>query len=71
MEWKNTDPRFDINKRANIIILRPGSFPNVSKAGVDTKEGWWIFTDFPEYKLLNVDDEWNQDWCWIFAPERK
>ena len=70
--WKNTDPRYDINKRDNIVILRPSlKGNNVYIAGtgeVDTKEGWNIFTSFEDYKLIDADTEWNPLWLWAFAP---
>lgn len=37
MNWKNTDPREDINKRDNIVILRPnerGALAHVGTAHV-------------------------------------
>lgn len=67
--WKKTDPRLDINKRADIVILRPGC--NGMMAGtahVDTKSGWNIFTSFDDYRLIAADAEWDQDWQWTFAP---
>jgi hypothetical protein len=68
--WKNTDPRFDIYKRANIIIARPGlnSLLRVGSGFVDTKDGWYIHTSFEDYKSI---DEWNEDWYWTIAPDIK
>ena len=70
--WKNTDPRYDIGKRARIIILRPDKIGNghfeSSIADVDTKEGWNIFTDFEDCKLIDVDTNWDSAWWWTFAP---
>ncbi len=67
MEWKNTDPRIDIYKRANIVILRPGGF-GASAASVETKNAYCIWTDYEDHKFINADEEWNEDWWWIFAP---
>lgn len=70
--WKYTDPRFDINKRADIVILRPSlvghGHMNAGTAHVDTKEGWWIITDFPDHPSI---EEWDPDWCWTFAPAKR
>jgi hypothetical protein len=70
--WKNTDPRLDINKRANIVILRPaleGKNKYIAGTGqVDTKTGWNIFTSFDDYKLIDVDSEWCSLWHWSFTP---
>jgi hypothetical protein len=72
LEWKNTDPRYDINKRAKIIILRPSEFGHnrkeVALANVDTKEVWCIFTDFYNTSCISADDKWDDSWFWIFAP---
>jgi hypothetical protein len=46
--WKNTDLRYDINKRANIVIYRH-DLKQVSLAEVDTKEVYNIYTDFDGY----------------------
>ncbi len=72
MEWRYTDPRLDINKRANIIICRPSinGQLEIGTAHVDTKEGWWIFTNFKKNKNDSNNIEWNQDWCWDFAPHK-
>lgn len=63
------DPRYDINKRANIIILRPtvGGNWSTGTAHVDTKEGWSIVTSFSDYYSI---DEWDPDWVWCFVPKK-
>lgn len=70
--WKNTDPRYDINKRDDIVILRP-SLSGHWEAGighVDTKNGWDIFTNFENRSFISADDEWDEMWQWTFAPKR-
>jgi hypothetical protein len=71
--WSNTDPRESIDKRANIIILRPSligvSHPEVAYAQVDTKEVYCIFTDFENYRCINADMKWDPSWQWEFAPD--
>lgn len=73
MNWSNTDPRFVINKRDIIVIIKPGINGNNGKevciAHVDTKEGWNIFTSFEGYKCMNTDDDWDETWYWISARE--
>lgn len=73
MEWKNTDPRLDINKRAQIVILRPsekGHFFYAAGVGyVETKDVYCIFTDFGDHRLIHADQEWDSSWKWIFAPK--
>lgn len=70
-DWHYGDPRFEINKRAKIIILRPEHGPHweAGTGFVDTKDGWCIHTSFE--RNFHADDEWDQDWCWTWAPERK
>lgn len=66
--WRFGDPRYAINKRDNIIILRPITYGHwmAGTGHVDTKEGWSITTDFKDHKHI---DEWNKDWVWCFAPK--
>ena len=64
--WKRTDPRFEVNKRANIVILRP--LLGAAEGFVDTKECWSIWTDFEDHRFISADDKWDEDWYWIFAP---
>ena len=70
MTWKSTDPRFDINKRATIVIVRPGGSGRISSlARVETKNGWSVFTDFMEGRsFIGPDDDWDEDWLWCYAP---
>ena len=73
MTWKNTDPRKDINKRANIVILRPdlnGRLEDASAAQVETKNAYCIFTNYEGHSLVNEDEKWDPIWWWTFAPER-
>ncbi len=72
--WKKTDPRHSINKRDDIVILRPAIGHGLFYAGtahIDTKETWCIFTDFEDHSLINADDEWNPDWQWTWAPRKE
>lgn len=72
IEWKNTDPRFDINKRASIIIIKPGiNGREIGFAHVDTKEMWCIFTSFINYKLIDVDNNWDNSWVWTWDIQNK
>jgi len=70
--WKNIDPRLCIDKRADIVILRPslnGHGQRTAGTGqVDTKEVWCISTSFDDYSLIGVGDDWNPDWYWAFGP---
>jgi hypothetical protein len=71
--WKNTDPREHINKRGQIVILRPGLHGyHTMRAGlglVDTKEQYIILTDFEDHHLINADQSWDPSWLWAFGPE--
>ena len=70
MMWKNTDPRFDINKRAAIVIVRLPCYGQQScVAQVETKNAWYIHTGFKEpYHRVGSGDDWDSDWQWAFAP---
>ena len=69
--WKNTDPRHSINKRAEIVIIRPGAGGRETCLGyVDTKDGWYIHTTFEGHTSIHADDKWDTDWCWTWAPAR-
>ncbi|MCZ2224546.1 MAG: hypothetical protein LC122_13055 [Chitinophagales bacterium] len=70
-EWKNTDPRHDIWKRAYIIILMPslnGHYEAVM-AYVDSKETYTIFLRSNSRDLETID-EWENDWKWIMSPNQ-
>lgn len=71
--WHKEDPRFSINKRANIIIVdRRSEYPSQWKicfAHVDTKEVYCIFTEWNNYKCMDADAEWVDGWVWTYAPE--
>jgi len=72
MTWKNTDPRLDIHKRADIVIIRLRHYSQQAcVAQVETKHGWYIHTGFEEpYHRVGSGDDWNPDWQWAFAPSR-
>ena len=66
MTWSNEDPRLTIYKRADIIIVRPDG--KTGKARVETHHGYSIITSFDDHGSI---DDWDQDWFWIHAPEKK
>lgn len=71
MEWKNSDPRLDVSKHATIVILRP-SLTGVCEAGmgnVETKHVYCVFTSFENHSLVGENDDWDELWYWIFAPD--
>lgn len=73
--WLNTDPRISINKRADIIILRPacpgpgeyfvGGKYMAGTGQVETKHGWYIHTSFADHHGV---DDWDPTWLWTWAP---
>lgn len=65
--WSNEDPRERINKRADILILRPtgGSSYRVGQGQVETKNGWSIWTTFEDHKYI---ESWDPLWWWDWAP---
>jgi hypothetical protein len=71
MEWKKTDPRLSINKRANIVVVRPSCSGTEAVCGnVETKHVYCIWLDQPEDRnFIRADDEWPEDWWWTFTPE--
>ena len=66
--WRNQDPREYINKRANILILRPtgGVSYRVGQGQVETKHTWTITTSFEDHQHI---DEWDTLWWWDWAPQ--
>lgn len=73
--WLNTDPRYSINKRADIVIIRPSilgcGHVEAGMGYVDTKEGWSIWTPFENHKFISADDNWDMDWVWTWAPRKR
>ena len=69
-EWRLEDPRFSINKRANIIVVDRRS-PQVTAAAafVDTKDEWYIHIGGEIKKSLRADDEWPEGFVWNWAPQ--
>ena len=65
--WRNEDPREHINKRADILILRPtgGVSYRVGQGQVETKHAWTIWTSFEDHQHI---DEWDPLWWWDWAP---
>jgi hypothetical protein len=66
--WRNQDPREYINKRADILILRPtgGTRYRVGQGQVETKNAWSIWTTFEDHQHI---DEWDPLWWWDWAPQ--
>lgn len=72
MEWHSTDPRYDISKRATIVILRPG-LTGAWESGigyVETDHGYYVQMSFSGGTILTEHDLWPEGWIWIEAPER-
>jgi hypothetical protein len=65
-EWRNTDPRIDIYKRADIIIIRPDG--TLCKAQVATKHVYCVFTNFSDNRCIGEGKDWDPDWKWIYGP---
>lgn len=73
-EWKNTDPRIDIYKRRNIIVLYPSlegrGIMLSTTAHVETKYEYCVFFwQWAERRLLKEEEQWDPAWLWIYAPE--
>lgn len=70
--WSNNDPRIEISKTGNIVILRKdeltGRLKNVGHAVVDTKESWSIITSYEDIPVIGSHDKWNNTWLWCLAP---
>jgi hypothetical protein len=71
-EWKNTDPRDEIYKRATIVIVRPNlnGAPETGIGFVETKNGYSILTSFENHGLVDEGEKWDEAWWWILAPEK-
>lgn len=68
MDWSNKDPREAINKRDDIVILRPdhkGLMTHVGTARVDFRH---IFTSFNDIKHIDANMKWDNLWWWIRIP---
>jgi hypothetical protein len=65
--WCNIDPRYELvgRKRAKIIMSIPGGS---CTASVEMHHGWNILTDWDLHPSI---DEWDRDWYWTLAPDRK
>jgi len=72
-EWKNTDPRDEIYKRATIVIVRPSlnGAPETGIGHVETKNGYSVLTDFEIHSMVSEDEKWDEAWWWIRAPEKE
>jgi hypothetical protein len=69
--WKNTDPRFDIGKRARVVVIRPDCDGLTAfVAQVETKHSWAIFPICTSMKdfYIDVDDDWDESWWWAMGP---
>jgi hypothetical protein len=64
--WRNDDPREHINKRADILILRPtgGTSYRVGQGKVETKNGWSIWTTFEDHQHI---EDWDPLWWWDWS----
>ena len=71
MTWKNTDPRFDVSKRATIVIVRPSlnGYPEAGVGEVETDHGYYIHTSFENRPGISENDNWDPIWYWTFVPE--
>jgi hypothetical protein len=71
--WLTTDPRYSINKRADIVILRPDLEGRLeaSIGYVDTKDSWSIWTSFENRSFISADDKWQDGWFWTWAPRKQ
>jgi len=70
--WKNTDPRHEVYKYKQLVILRPnlkGRWES-GMGSAETKHTYSLLTSFEDYRSFSVDDKWNPDWLWTFAPEK-
>lgn len=65
--WKNTDPRLSLNNDASIVIVRPAKF-GAGLGQIKIEHDWSIILNYEDHKLIDADEEWNQDWWWIFGP---
>jgi hypothetical protein len=73
-EWKNTDPRHEIYKRATIIVVYPSPAGHgrrlAAVARVETHHGYSVFAeDWENHSHIDVDAEWDPAWWWTRAPE--
>ncbi len=74
IKWKNTDPRFDFNKRGRVVMVYPGPDGLLAAvARVETKHSWSVFVigepSAGRIEFLGPDDDWDDAWWWIAAPE--
>lgn len=68
MIWRMTDPRYGINKRANIVIVCTSLPQFASVASVETKNGWNILSLDRRFDKLDCDKNWGPGWAWTFLP---
>jgi hypothetical protein len=74
--WFKDDPRWHIDKRADIVILVKGlyNYNETILADVDTKE---VYDIFFHGKLdcgktwLSADEDWPENWVWTYVPWEK
>lgn len=71
--WHNFDPRRDIYKRANIVILHPAlsGLLEATVGHVETKNDNIIFTGWSEHPLIRDGESWDEAWYWAHLPETK
>lgn len=69
-KWYNKDPRWTINKRADIIIV-DSNIKKIYKAHVDVKETYCVFLEENTKDIkdfYSADDDWPPGWYWTFYP---
>jgi hypothetical protein len=70
-EWKSTDPRESINKRARIVIVSCLD-RRAFTADVDTKETWTVLLNGrgkDERQAILPDEPWPERWLWTYESK--
>lgn len=73
MTWKNTDPRHEVTKSANIAVYIPGA-SLLTQGHVECKHGYYVLLDhLPprghiEGQTVESTDTWPESWWWIQLP---
>ena len=72
LEWKNTDPRSEVNGHQSIVILRPSLGWAEACLGAVSVENGYVYTDWYESGkgiVITPDEPWPQHWYWILPWE--
>jgi len=64
--WNNNDPRENIYKRGDILVLHPDG--RIGKGQVDTKEGWYLHIVLDNGQMIY---DWDTTWLWCHDPRKK